>query len=401
LEETKKGFFPAEKLNEKGTFVPMSLMAITRKAMSHSPSDRFAKVTDLREELERYLNGYPTEAEHAGAFRRSYLFYNRHQKVMLTILGASLMLVASLCVYIIKLSESERKAWEAMGVAEESKLEAIRSKDLAQTMQRQAEIAQQKAQQNLDRFIRELNKSRFNIMDSFMMSQPELTLRLAESRLRDLISHGPREKFTWGDRGDLNFFKNDFESAYHDYITCGEDWVQNRIEIIENEGLMTHTGPLSFSKKLSLIKALSVEKTFRSRYLALDVSKKRDLQKHGQLVEAALRSDNALWKGEFIYRPEPGYLELSGRLLKSLKSGQICTLVTLPLTELSLVRTSIDVLSLKSLNIRTLKLVGHSQQKSNGIMRLPHLSKLILKDHKIDDQTLNKMRDKGIAITEL
>ena len=71
--------------------VPAALSAVTMKALSARPENRYQTVASLSADVEAYQNGFATSAEKAGAWRQVLLLAKRHK-------GASLGLAAVLIV---------------------------------------------------------------------------------------------------------------------------------------------------------------------------------------------------------------------------------------------------------------------------------------------------------------
>jgi len=84
------------------------LQAVTLKAMATDRSKRYASVEAFAGDIERYQNGFATQAEDAGALKRLLLFIKRNKAVSS---AAALFLVAVLA-FTAKLAASEKTARE-------------------------------------------------------------------------------------------------------------------------------------------------------------------------------------------------------------------------------------------------------------------------------------------------
>ena len=91
-----------------GAEVPEALQAVTIKAMATDRNKRYGSVEAFASDIERYQNGFATQAEHAGALRQLVLFIKRNKAVSV---AAALFMVAVL-VFMLKLGASERTARE-------------------------------------------------------------------------------------------------------------------------------------------------------------------------------------------------------------------------------------------------------------------------------------------------
>ena len=76
LEETKNGLPQA--LSDCRDKAPKSLVSVIEKAMQKDPSQRYETVSSLKNDIENYLNCYPTSFEKKDKFFCAWLFYKRH-----------------------------------------------------------------------------------------------------------------------------------------------------------------------------------------------------------------------------------------------------------------------------------------------------------------------------------
>jgi tetratricopeptide (TPR) repeat protein len=90
--------------------VPEALQAVTLKAMATDRNKRYASVEAFAGDIERYQNGFATQAEDAGAVKRVVLFIKRNKGVSAAV--AVFLLAAT--GFVVKLAASERKANAAL-----------------------------------------------------------------------------------------------------------------------------------------------------------------------------------------------------------------------------------------------------------------------------------------------
>lgn len=69
-------------------FIPASLEAVVRKAMSVAPADRYATAKEIRNEVLAFLSGYATHAERATLLKRTVLLIRRHRITAIAIAAA-------------------------------------------------------------------------------------------------------------------------------------------------------------------------------------------------------------------------------------------------------------------------------------------------------------------------
>ncbi len=120
--------------------VPAALQAVTLKAMALDPRQRYQSVAELVADLEAYLHGFATQAEHAGLGRQVWLLIRRNKIAS----GFAAVLLVSAAIFTVQLAKSEAKATQNALLAES---EAERATRNAQEAQKQAEIAQANAQE--------------------------------------------------------------------------------------------------------------------------------------------------------------------------------------------------------------------------------------------------------------
>lgn len=81
--------------------IPPSLGAVTLKALEKSPDDRYRSVSDLKEEVLRYMEGFSTNAEDSSFLRETSLFVSRNRTPVL-IAFLSLILLSVLSTLFIQ-----------------------------------------------------------------------------------------------------------------------------------------------------------------------------------------------------------------------------------------------------------------------------------------------------------
>jgi len=104
--------------------VPESLNAVVVKAMALYPAGRYSSVEELQGEVRRYLAGYATSAENAGAGRLLKLLYMRNRTLCWSIGAAIAVMVAGTGLFIHELRRSEGRAIEQKTIAELARTEA-------------------------------------------------------------------------------------------------------------------------------------------------------------------------------------------------------------------------------------------------------------------------------------
>jgi serine/threonine protein kinase len=109
-----------------GAEVPEALQAVTLKAMATDRSKRYASVEAFACDIERYQNGFATNAEDAGAFKRIKLWVGRN-KVLAGSATAMLVVVSGFTARVI---QKGREASEALqSLRETAPTFAVRAQD--------------------------------------------------------------------------------------------------------------------------------------------------------------------------------------------------------------------------------------------------------------------------------
>ena len=107
--------------------IPAGLAAVAMKALSVKKDDRYTNIIELRSEINRWLNGFVTDAEEGGFGKALLFFFKRHKLVCSFIL---LILVLSV-FFSVRLINEQRRAIEAqklyLKVKEKSRIDNLRS----------------------------------------------------------------------------------------------------------------------------------------------------------------------------------------------------------------------------------------------------------------------------------
>jgi serine/threonine protein kinase len=112
--------------NAMGAEVPEALQAVTLKAMATDRNKRYASVEAFAGDIERYQNGFATQAEDAGTFKRIKLWVGRN-KVLAGSAAAMLVVVSGFTTRVI---QKGREASEALqSLRETAPTFAVRAQD--------------------------------------------------------------------------------------------------------------------------------------------------------------------------------------------------------------------------------------------------------------------------------
>ncbi len=98
--------------------IPASLEAVVSKAMAVDPNERYQSADALAMEVSRYLTGFATQAEDAGALTQIGLLYKRNKRFCWTVMSAALVLFGGAVWSYGSLAAKERMASSARKNAE-------------------------------------------------------------------------------------------------------------------------------------------------------------------------------------------------------------------------------------------------------------------------------------------
>ena len=116
---------PSERAAE-GSYIPASLEAVAMKALEIDPEDRYQSVSELRQEINKWMGGFATEAENASFIKALWLLLKRH-----TTVSFLLLIILFTSIYaVFEIKENERKAIASERVAIANEKKATEALDL-------------------------------------------------------------------------------------------------------------------------------------------------------------------------------------------------------------------------------------------------------------------------------
>jgi serine/threonine protein kinase len=118
LEKTVQGRIDPIEKESRGRLFPKRLEAVAMKAMSVDPESRYRSVTELREELDLYLLGFPTKAQKAGPITKLEYLFKRRPAVFFVSGFSAVLLIFALVISSVQIEQSRREAVEARDLAE-------------------------------------------------------------------------------------------------------------------------------------------------------------------------------------------------------------------------------------------------------------------------------------------
>ncbi|MDQ8192200.1 serine/threonine-protein kinase [Roseibacillus persicicus] len=104
--------------------VPPSLGAVTLKALAKNPDDRYGSVSELKEEIQRYLDGFSTDAEAPNFLREARLFASRNRTPVLISFLSLIVLTVLSTLFIERVNELRQSVLNQSQLADQYASEA-------------------------------------------------------------------------------------------------------------------------------------------------------------------------------------------------------------------------------------------------------------------------------------
>ncbi|MCM8535495.1 MAG: serine/threonine protein kinase [Lentisphaeraceae bacterium] len=192
---------------------PSALVAVAEKAMARDIEKRYESVLNLTTDVNRYLQGFATEAQDAKFTEHLKLFYKRHKLPVSLAASFLLILVVVTHVFINSLKEKERFARKSAEEARKSELVALESQKVAKENEQMATklyndlIETTKAKEELTNISVPLALKKSSMLSNHLDFKEALDT-LLEVYSEDIDSHD-----YWRRLGELYIGKLDFEKG--------------------------------------------------------------------------------------------------------------------------------------------------------------------------------------------
>ncbi|VGO18040.1 serine/threonine protein kinase [Pontiella sulfatireligans] len=184
--------------------IPKSLCAAALKALSLKPENRYGSVVELKQEINRYLSGYPTHAENASPITTLTLLIQRHSRITFLLLFFLLLLAGVMSVNLAIIEKAKRRA-------------EIEHKQAEQNFQLYREEQQAVIQLNED-----LGDALVSTMQSPTFLNLDLTLRVLDAGIsKDLTPEHYKKLMV--KKGTIHFMLYQFNAASECFEKAGED----------------------------------------------------------------------------------------------------------------------------------------------------------------------------------
>ena len=375
IEKTKRGEVIPPRKRAPDRNIPTSLEAVALKAMAVDPASRYQSVESLREEVQRYLTGYATEAEHAGVFTQMGLFYKRNKRFCLTVLCSGILLLCG-------------AVWAYLGLAEKERI---------------ASTARQRLQQSIRLYEAsrgQLNEMSLQNAESVEKALVELHLAGQQHRSEQLLLTAldaePNNPVYLRAMGEHYFIVQRFNQAlkFLDRGEKREEWPDQLVADLAHQYAAAKPNDderLHADQMVELLHSIEGFNGFEAMIIRNDLLLRQDLNQRAAIIEEHLHSINADWNnGWFEYDFAKSRLRLGGNGLQNLsESGSSIVSFLQPMT-LDISGSEIRELwkeadyAIETLDVRECPI------ESFGVFyRFVHLKKLIVSP----DQFLRKELD--------
>ncbi|MDD7985600.1 protein kinase [Lentisphaera marina] len=121
--------------------ISKSLNAVVIKAMATKTEERYANVDELANEVKAFIQGFATEAEHAGFFTLLKLLFKRHKELCVLIFSSFLIIIVITASFMDSLKNEREAAIAAEGQARLSQKVEKEARTHAEAAQFKAEAA--------------------------------------------------------------------------------------------------------------------------------------------------------------------------------------------------------------------------------------------------------------------
>jgi serine/threonine protein kinase len=387
-----------------------SLNAIVEKAVKIDPKMRYQSVSDLKNDIKKYLDGYSPLAENASYLKELQLFYGRNKTFCLTLLSSISVLIIMTVLFVSNLNTSKRKAEQAWKSSEKYRQKAIIEKENAV----KSLMLYRNEKTWSEAFIKEnyqlIKKEVYKYTDRLIYGDIDTGFTMGLNYLNRMVTNQPSFKWAYNQRAYVHFLMQEFSKAKQDYA------VNNNGDLVFRKLSDEFAPKIGVGKVLNTqdLKQVITQLSKTPKYYAqtiimlrYDAIKRTSMKQHSEIVKTILEIHNPLWKdGDFDYNIEQNTLILRGKSLKKLtvnahsfqlqdkpKSLKFVSLIkSLNPRKVDLRHTSIKSLAeLAELDVIHLDIRHTPIKDLNYLSRLPFLKKITITKGQLTQQEIQKL----------
>ena len=431
LNNTRNGNVQPPHLRFPEKNIDVGLNAVCMKSLKLNPRDRYLNVHKFQRDLQAYLRGYATSAEHAGSMKLLLLIYKRN-KVRFNIITASLVMIVAGTLFSISAIRNREQL-------------AISEKKTAEIAQKQAEDslakytqAKKDNQKIRNEFVSTIEDFKYNAelstdLDSFIVQQLvglvfannrkfqfDAAMELSEIALKK----NPQDPYALAEKGFLLMIYQEFNAAWH---TLGKSIKQaphtfylyrlaHRFYRVKSKLGLRDDEPLPHKEFMEYVQAIPTGSGdwLKMFLLIRNHQTSSSLTEHSKVVRDYILLKNPSlvttnFHFDFVENESGNTLSLAGnKELYSLRHfapnlfQHSSLLATLDLKKLDLSNTSIsDIKNLEDTGIEELNLVGTDVKNLSNLILFKEspLKRVRISKNSIKIG-LNRVKNMGIEILE-
>jgi hypothetical protein len=295
---------------------PSAVRSIIEKCVQGEAEARYASVSELLGDVDRYKNGYSPSAEEASFFRLIQLFARRHRAMCAVVLGFVSALVGVSWIYLLETKEEARIARAAQVEAELSEQAMAVAKQQAEQSEKDLRHANQLAEERLVKFQKEQQrresagmqlrhmskeKSPLDYLHAFEFEKASIVGRLRyidqasrQNASQLALSYFVRQKFALS----IPLYKKANDEGEKDLLEVAEKWR-------DLDGLMP------IASFVELIESLPPEREYERQLMAHFYIKKVGDRAIVPIYQSFLKRENGLKELKIKWSRKKQVLDLS------------------------------------------------------------------------------------------
>lgn len=203
VQNTRAGKIISPRRRRHDRRVPKGLVAVIMKALALDPQERYASVLELRREIQLFLTGHPTRAEHAGPITRISLLLQRHSRIAFLLIFFLVLLAFVISGNLVAISQEKAEA-----IAQRKNAEANFQLFIREQRERQ------QLGENLGEAVSYTVRSRDFVNAATM-------IQLLETGLNQNVDTVKRQNL-FEQKGILHFVLQEFNAANESFAMAGE-----------------------------------------------------------------------------------------------------------------------------------------------------------------------------------
>ena len=367
--------------------IPSSLNAVVIKALKTDPEKRYQSVYELRKEIERYLDGFPTNAEAADFTRQLFLLVKRNKLRVSFILIILMVFGIMTFSFIRTLSVSEKQTKEAL---KQSKVS-----------QANTERALKKAKENFELFVNEKQERvSENALTSSSLNKTEIvpdksSYSIALEQLNAGLKVSPENKNIYDRKVMLHLFYENFSEALDDFKKSNKKpFLNDALKVVkEYKDSWTNGNKLSGKVFFSFIRKLqeSKNKWIANSIITSRVNKMTGKENHLFFMKELFKELNQNQKGwKWNFKTDDGiiytFFSLSGL-------NKIHTLIPLSGKKISYLDLSdiddIYLEDLANLYVKKINFTNSRLHKISYLQRIKGLEEIIITKDQLSKEEKN------------